>query len=440
MILNFIESPAMTIERLFGASLAALLLAGWASAEDLQETVRRQGEEIESLKAEVQQYRTDRKAALQAEVEEYLQSQEPVSARSAVMGGTFGGRVKLGGYFSIEFRDDGDRSTMEFDQHRLVPKIQAVVADGILFETEIEFEGGGADQAFLSDNYILVEYAELRFDVIDDLLTFKAGALLIGWGRFNKYHDDPLNDLTDRPEVSSRIGAVAFDQPGVGAEGTFDLGNHWFLDYEVDLVQGFDDDITTNDGARNGRQSFRRDNNDNKQLFWRLVLGIPLRFLDALELGTSGTYGKYDDAGVRDVYGYALEVFLKKGRFEFAGEYMNLRFEQEASAPLTDPRRMDGWYVEGRYHFFPASWRGKHRFLNEESTFTFVVRVEGLDLNHSTEGATFRDDLTQVTIGFNFRPVERSVIKIDYTFVDSKQAGFDEGSADRFTISWASYF
>lgn len=430
----------MKIERLFGGCLAALLLAGPASAEDLEETVRRQGEEIEALKSEVQQYRTDRKAALQAEVEEYLRAQEPAPASSVVMAGAFGGRVKLGGYFSLEFRDDGDASTMEFDQHRLVPKIQTQIADGILFETEIEIEGGGADVDFLSGNEILVEYAELRFDVVDDLFTFKAGALLIGWGRFNKFHDDPLNDLTDRPEVSVRLGGVAFDQPGVGAEGSFDLGGHWFLDYEVDLVQGFDEDISTNGGARDGRQSFRADNNDNKQVFWRLVLSIPVRFLDTLEVGTSGTYGKYDDAGVRDVYGYALELFLKKGRFEFVGEYMNLRFEQEASAPLSDPRRMDGWYVEGRYHFFPASWRGKHRFFNDESTFTFVVRVEGIDLNHSTEGSTFRDDLTQVTIGFNFRPVERTAIKIDFTFVDSEQAGFDDGSADRFTISWASYF
>ncbi|MGH7163764.1 MAG: hypothetical protein ACREID_09790, partial [Planctomycetota bacterium] len=140
------------------------------------------------------------------------------------------------------------------------------------------------------------------------------------------------------------------------------------------------------------------------------------------------------------VYGSAFDLFVKKGPFELVGEYMNLRFERDAAAPPSDPRRMDGWYVETRYHLFPRSWRGKHGLLTEESTFTFVVRVEGLDLNHSTGGSTFRDDLSQITIGFNFRPVERNVVKIGYTFVDSDQAGFDRGSADIFAISWATYF
>ena len=52
----------------------------------------------------------------------------------------------------------------------------------------------------------------------------------------------------------------------------------------------------------------------------------------------------------------------------------------------------------------------------------------------------FRDDLKQITIGFNFRPVEKTVFKISFTFVDSEVVGFVSGSADRFVISWATYF
>jgi len=101
---------------------------------------------------------------------------------------------------------------------------------------------------------------------------------------------------------------------------------------------------------------------------------------------------------------------------------------------------MSGWYVELGYDLFPASWRGKHVLFSDESTFTFVVRVEGLDLNHGSTGTTFRDDLQQVSLGFVFRPVRRTAIKISYTFVDSEVSGFDGGSADIFAISWASYF
>ena len=96
-------------------------------------------------------------------------------------------------------------------------------------------------------------------------------------------------------------------------------------------------------------------------------------------------------------------------------------------APATDPERQQGWYAELAYDFFPASWRGKHTVLTDESTFTLVVRVEGLDLNEATDGTEFRDDISQVTIGFCFRPVRRTVIKISYAFVDSDLAGFDDG-------------
>ena len=66
-------------------------------------------------------------------------------------------------------------------------------------------------------------------------------------------------------------------------------------------------------------------------------------------------------------------------------------------------------------------------------------RVEGIDLNDATTGTALRDDLDQVSVGFNFRPVERNVFKVSYTFVDTKQVGVGSG-ADTFTLSWATFF
>jgi len=145
-------------------------------------------------------------------------------------------------------------------------------------------------------------------------------------------------------------------------------------------------------------------------------------------------------AGKLSDYGFGLDLFAKRGPFQFTAEFMSLRIEQPGGAPDSQPRRMDGWYVEVSYHFFPAPWRGKHGLFGEESTFALIVRVEGLDLNDRTRGTTFRDDLDQITIGFDFRPVQRTVFKISYTFVDSDAAGFGGGAADRFLMSWASYF
>ena len=425
-------------------ALAGAARAGDGEAPDLEALLREQGERIKQLESEVNHLRSRASAQLSQDIEEYLMATEDEARERtpSSLGGTpmYGRRVRIGGYFTIEFRDDGDGEPMVFDFHRLVPKIQAEIAEGISFETEIEIEGGGADVSFLTDNEILVEYAELSFELWDEKLDFVAGLILLPWGRFNLYHDDPLSDLADRPLVSRYIGTVAAQQPGIAVEGTLEIGNGWFLDYDVALVQGFTEGFSTSSGARGTRPSFREDNNNNKQVFGRFVVTSPLRVVDTLELGTSFTYGKWDDGGDFADYGWAVDLFVKRGPVRFTAEYMWLRVEQPVAAPATDPRRMSGWYAEIAYDFFPATWRGKHVLLTDESTFTLVVRVEGLDLNHATSGTALRDDLSQVTIGFAFRPVRRTVVKVSYAFVDSDLAGFASGSGDKFVIAWSSYF
>ncbi|MHC4223445.1 MAG: porin family protein [Planctomycetota bacterium] len=428
----------MTPARLLASLIVLPILAafGLAGTEtDLEELVRQQGEQIRHLKEEVERLRSQRSPGLDEAVESYLEVTPSIAGEPQK-----GRRVRLGGYFSVEWRDDGEGRSNFFDAHRVVPRIFADVAPGIYFETEIEIEGGGADAAFLTRNEILIEYAELQFEIIEDLFSFAAGVILMPWGRFNQYHDDPLNDLTDRPLVSRFIGTVAFGQPGIAGAGSAHLGGGWFLDYKVALVQGYADGITTNGGNRGARQSFRADNNNNKQLFGRIVLTPPWKWVDVVELGASGTYGKYDDAGDHEVYGYGLELFFKRGPWQLIAEWMDSRYQRDPSAPPGDPRRQTGWYVEAAFHFFPKSWRGAHTLLTEESTFTLVVRVEAIDLNHATTGSTFRDDLRQVSLGFNFRPYEKTVFKMSYTFVESKESGFDSGSANRFVVSWATYF
>jgi len=437
-----------TLERVF-RRLLPILLASSAAAEegasnDLEKVVREQGEMIRRLKSEVDRLRTQNDTDLEQDVAEYLSATEAETREQlpSSVGGTpmWGQRVRLGGYFTTQFRENGAGSPLEFDFLRLVPKIQAQIAEGITFETEIEIEGGGAGVDFLTGNEILVEYAELTFALLDEKLDFVAGLILLPWGRYNLYHDDPLNDLADRPLVSRYIGSVTAQQPGVAVQGTLEPGSGWFLDYDVALVQGFQDGFSTANGVRDARPSFREDNNDNKQVFGRFVVTPPLGFVDVFELGGSFTYGEWDAGNDLSDYGWGVDLFVKRGHFRFTGEYMWYRIDQPAGAPATEPQRQNGWYVEAAYDFFPATWRGKHVLLTEESTFTLVVRVEALDLNEATDGTTLRDDISQVTIGFAFRPVRRTVIKISYAFVDSDLAGFESGDADTFVIEWSTYF
>ncbi len=236
--------------------------------------------------------------------------------------------LSLGGYFDFNFRNDQAASHPTFSQHRFVLQVASdILEDTITFKAEIEIEGGGADVSFLSDNEILVEYAELHFH-IDRTFNVKVGALLMPFARFNALHDSPLQDLQDRPLVDRRIVPTTWQEAGIGIYGAFDVAD-WVVDYDIVVTNGFDDDFsaTPGGGFRGNRSSFREDNNDSKQILGRIGVHPSFAFLDAAEFGFSFGWGKYDDKDDQDIVMAAFDWFVKKGPFELKGEYV--RFELE---------------------------------------------------------------------------------------------------------------
>lgn len=103
--------------------MAALVcLLGLATADelpppqDLEKIVREQGEMIEKLKGEVQRMKNESSALLEKDVEQYLAATEPLSREQlpgSVGGGMWGQRVRLGGYVTTQFRDNGEGTNIE---------------------------------------------------------------------------------------------------------------------------------------------------------------------------------------------------------------------------------------------------------------------------------------------------------------------------------------
>ena len=97
---------------------------------------------------------------------------------------------------------------------------------------------------------------------------------------------------------------------------------------------------------------------------------------------------------------------------------------------------MDGYYVQGNYHFLPRFLRRwAPSYFTEASTFTAVVRWDQINTN-SEFSDTKRERLT---FGLNFRPVEDTVFKVDYQF------NFEDGKKnfirnDGLVLSVATYF
>ena len=222
--------------------------------------------------------------------------------------------LRWGGYFDFEFRHDQARRNPTFDQHRLVLQFDAdILSDAISFKSEIEIEGGGADASFLSGNEIVVEFAELHFH-LDPAFNVKVGALLVPFGQFNKLHDSPLRDLTDRPLVARRVIPTTWTDAGIGFYGHWEMMG-MLLDYDIMLGNGLDDDFssTTGGGFRGARNSFRTDNNDSKMVVGRIGIDPQLPFLDSTYIGLSAGFGQYDNDDDQQIWMFGFDWALKKG-------------------------------------------------------------------------------------------------------------------------------
>ncbi len=353
------------------------------------------------------------------------------------------GDFTLGGYATFQHkaltRYNGGQSENFFEAYRIVPQFHWQIMDWLGFGMEVEFEGGGAGAGFLSDNYILVEYAEIEITPIDEF-NIKAGLLLIPFGRYNQNHDDIFWDLADRPYVARRLVPTAFDQPGIGIFGTFNQVPYFAFNYQVQVTQGFNDNFTNNEGARSARQSFRRDNNGSKAIWTRL--GITPQFDEmGVELMTAdfGFSYNYQDVGpdnTQATRGVAVDGALtfdivERFGIDVTGEWARIWINRESSA--TRPNGLWAYFADVLFKFdpFPASWRGS--VFGRNPYIGLILRLEENDLNDDHVGTAARDDRIGFTVGISFRPISKLVIRTEFKHQQSQKR--DDGDETRFVTS-----
>ena len=350
------------------------------------------------------------------------------------------GKVRIGGYATllhktIEMYNGGDSSNF-FDSIRIVPQFDWEIVDWLEFSMEVEFEGGGSGASFLSDNEVLLEYAEARATPLDEL-NFKAGLLLINFGRYNKNHDDIFWDLADRPYAARRIIPSAFDQPGVGIYGTFNQVPFLSIDYDLQLTQGFTQGFTSNGAARDARNSFREDNNDNKALWFRLGLTPDFHTaLASMDVGFSYTYQEIAPGNKQALRGFGIDGGVRidpHDRFGIAisGEWNRIWIHRPSSPSV--PNGLWGYFVDVLFKFdpFPVAWRNK--VFGSQPYIGLIFRIEQNDLNDDFKGAAARDDRIAFTVGMSFRPISKLIVRLEWKNQQSRER--DDGDENRYIAS-----
>jgi hypothetical protein len=353
----------------------------------------------------------------------------------------------VGGYMDIEYFNRKNQGNSYFDQHHLVPFIYADVSDRVKIAAEIEFEHG---------NELTVEFATIDY-LIQEPINLRAGIILVPMGKFNLLHDAPLRDLTERPIVDQRILPSTLHQPGVGAYGTFYPSALSKLDYEFYVLNGFTNafggednpnntsNINQTNGLRSARSSSTEfDNNNGKSVTGRLAFSPVL----GVEVGGSGFYGNYGTRKGDNLAIVALDWTFQRGPFELIGEsawsHIGNNDKNQDGTKNGNPEKMQGYYIQGNYHFLPEwlSNLAPSFFKKEVSTFTAVVRWEETQLGKDLSGGARKTgEWQRWTFGLNFRPTEDSVFKTDFQYTP---VGLDDNGNrihdTAFVASWATYF
>src|SRR5207302_4007643 len=352
-------------------------------------------------------------------------------------------RTTVGGYMDLQYRlFNSSKSTgvgqpgtgngsSSFDQQRFVPFFYSDITDRLKVASELEIEHGIRSKSNEGSGIeVSLEFATIDY-LLREPINFRAGIILLPVGKFNLLHDSPLNDLSDRPLVATAIIPSTLSEAGAGFYGTFYPTRLSKLDYELYVTQGFNGYlkngtpvITADAGLRDARQRVSTvddglDNNNGKAAGGRGCVSPIL----GVEIGGSGYFGSYDPASKRPLSIWAADWTFQRGPFELIGEAawvyardnnrnLDGTFAFDANGrPL--PRRMDGYYVQGNYHFLPQFLRRwAPSYFTEASTFTSVVRWDNINTN-SELADTARQRLT---LGLNFRPIEDTVFKADYQF------------------------
>src|SRR5207249_6843913 len=394
-------------------------------------------------------------------------------------------KAVVGGYMDIQYRSQRKGSiengygglTNNFDQQRFVPFIFADITEHVKFASEIEIEHGIREEGGPDRELEFgLEFAHIDY-LVKEPFNLRAGILLLPIGKFNLLHDSPLNDLTDRPLVSQLIIPTTVAETGAGFYGTIYPGRISKVDYEFYVTTGpcgYETNGTPNINEATGTRGARQrkcaaddgfDINNGKTVVGRLayspVLGVEVAA--SSYYGNAAPFANYNPLSIT-----AIDWTLQRGPFELIGEaaWAYARGNSRAisgntippgPAPApgtlltgidgnsglgTPPQRMNGFYIQGNYHFMPdvlAKLSPKH--FGEGSTFTAVVRYDRVNTNQDNAAGGF-GDLEQISFGLNYRPVEDAVFKMSYQY---QPMAFNPNTSQRihdsaFVISAATYF
>lgn len=440
------------LKYIFAGGLAVCLLPTMLRADQATQQLLR---EIEKLTARVEELESTQGKQAESELDDLTADVAPRSAEQGfdAPGSSFVRNIisntTIGGYASSEFENFQGKDSA-FDQHRFVTNISSSLHKRLRFYSEVELEHGSiissegeangqisiddtngngvidADEAADIEasldtqngrgGELEVEQVWMQYD-FNDNIGLRTGVILAPFGRFNIYHDDDLQNLTDRPLVDRRVIPTTWSEAGLGFVFNYDLTEEATLGGEVYLVNGFDDGFSGGSGGMRGaRSSAGSDTNNNKAVVGRVVLSPSLGH----EIGLSGYHGAYDPDSNNDITGGAVDWLLTLGDLRFLGEAAIFDLDDGVnSSGQPAPDTIGGVYAELNYSFWCDALNST--FLGESFSDPKLIgsfRYNYAEINRINDLSNL--DQNSYVVGLGYRPVPSFVFKTEWQWNDGE--------------------
>ena len=336
--------------------------------------------------------------------------------------------LSIGGYGEIVYTDN-KKGTDSFDAYRFVPYIGYRFTDKIIFNSEIEFEHGGA---FAEDQKgeAIIEFAYIDF-LISEAFNLRVGQMLIPVGLINLHHEPTFFPMVQRPDVEKNIIPSTWHENGL-----MTFGKMGMLSAYLGVVNGGD---SNNVSGKNWIRGARQKGAEAKSEDFGTFLRLDVTPLEGLSLGVSHYTSKnsQEDESLGDSKVSLSEVH---STYSAAGFDFKALFTQGS---LTDTDLIQsvtgellGSKVQGAYAILSYDIAKWVPFLNGKSLPLFVSH-ETYNLHDEVETGNTADPILEKTIstvGINFKPHSNVVIKADYQFRSNESDDESKKEYDKFEL------
>lgn len=336
-------------------------------------------------------------------------------------------KVSIGGYAEVTYNNFKDGSQKDIaDLKRFVLFLGYRFNDRTQFFSETEIE-----HAFVKDNTaaaqgeLEMEQAFIQHQIVPGL-NFRGGLMIIPTGMINEYHEPPVFNGVERPDVDSRIIPTTWRELGLALQGSAGNG----IEYNVGLSTTPDaSQYSASNGAAQGFRNMRTNGSKSPATDLGYYAAVNWRGVPGLLVGGSVFSGNtaHDGKGVTTSAALAgkdarLTLWELHTKYSVAGfdlralyaagtlgdtDAINSAKSIAAGSNKAAPESFAGWYVETAYHAWQSGDYDLAPFVRYERYNTQKEVAAGFTIDP-------KNDERVLTAGLSFKLHPQVVLKADY--------------------------